>query len=427
MEDKKQNRKKGQAMLLAVMLFLASSLVVSLGLTSSTLNGLKTGNDLQKSKESFSLGESLLEDITYRLKAQKQVSDNETLSLNNYFATSSIINIAGNEKLINVSGNVMDFVKNIEADVVSSSVGSFNYGIQTGQGGITMSNSSSVVGNLYSSGPIIGTGSGNVISAVSAGANGIISGLNTTEDAHAHTIESSNIGGDAYYQVKRNTNVSEVSYPNSSDMPALAMPISDDVIAGWESDAQSGGVINSPCPYSIYGSQTVTLGPVKINCDLNISNSAIVKFAGAVWVSGNINISNSSQLKIDPSLSGKSIPLIADKQSNRTSSSIIYISNGMSYSGSGGYLFLISKNNSAQNGGSSSAIDASNTVRGDIALYAPNGLISISNSVNVVEVTGYKVNLSNSATINYQRGVASPVFVSGPSGGGYSITNWGEK
>lgn len=425
MEDKKINKKEGQAMLLAVMLFMASSLLVSLGLTSSTLNGLKSGSDLQKSKESFSLGESLLEDITYRLRVNKSVSSNESLTLNNYTATSSITDVASNEKLIDVSGNVLDLVRNLKADVVSSPTASFNYGIQTGAGGITLYNGSYVNGNLYSNGQIMGIGSGSVDNAVSAGPNGYIAGLEVDQNAHANTIIGSDIGGDAYYKSKYWTNVSGTSYPNSSDMPLIDMPISDNVITDWENGAESTRVISSPCPYIINEKQTVTLGNVKINCSLFIGVNSVVNFTGTVWVSGNVYISEGARLSIDSSIAGKSVPIIADNRSNRSSSSSIFISNNKTMTGNGGYLFFISMNGLDSVGGI--AISASNHVRGDLALYAPHGSIYVSSGANLAEITGYSVFLENNSAVNYQTGVASPVFVSSSPEEEYSITDWGEN
>ena len=41
---------------------------------------------------------------------------------------------------------------------IDTSIVSFRFAIQSGNGGFTLQNSSSIVGNVYSGGPVIGTG-----------------------------------------------------------------------------------------------------------------------------------------------------------------------------------------------------------------------------------------------------------------------------
>lgn len=152
--------------------------------------------------------------------------------------------------------------------------------------------------------------------------------------------------------------------------------------------------------------------------------------AGPVWVVGNFSISNSAELKVSPSLGPQSVSLIADNPVNRNTSSIIDIKNSALFTNSGNvnsYIALISMNNSAELGGSRVAIDTSNSSSGASAavLYAPHGLVSLSNSANVREVSGYKVTLGNSSSVHYQTGLSDLLFNSGPSGG-YVIQTWRE-
>ena len=67
----------------------------------------------------------------------------------------------------------------------------------------------------------------------------------------------------------------------------------------------------------------------------------------------------------------------------------------------------------------------SNSVVGQVLLYAAHGRIDLSNSVQLREVTAYKLNLSNSAQVIYQTGVANLLFSSG-AGGGYTFGSWKE-
>ena len=291
-----------------------------------------------------------------------------------------------------------------------------------------MSNSSEVIGNVFSSGPIVGNNS-NIVKGdvISAGLSGLADGIHATGTVYAHTIRDSDIDKDAHYQIISGTDVGGISYPGSPDQATSSLPISDAQIDAWKAEAAAGGTHSSPCPYNISGA--VSIGPKKINCDLNVSGSAVVTLNGPVWVSGNINFSNTAEVKINPSLGDKSAAIIADKETNRSSSSRIFISNSAEFFGSGSnksYVLLVSRNNNAEGGGSTSAIEASNSANGKVLLYAPHGLVYLSNNIIIKEASAHKIQLSNSAKVIYETGIANLLFTSGPSVG-YSIESWREE
>ena len=180
----------------------------------------------------------------------------------------------------------------------------------------------------------------------------------------------------------------------------------------------SGGSYNTP--------DSLIIGPKKIPCDLNIAGDSIT-LTGPLWVEGDINISNTSNIYVSDSLSGRTVPIIADKLSNRTTSSKINIANSTTFHGSGtnSYVLLISQNNSAENNGDEKAISVSNSVTGDILVYAGHGEIEIANSVHLKEVSAYKISIKNSAQVLYETGLANLLFSAGP-GGGYTIDEWQE-
>jgi len=423
---KSQNFKSGQAVLTAVLLFMFISTIITSGAYTVSYKESKTSREFADSKKSFFLSEAGVEDLSYRIINSKNYDASETLSLNGATTTTVVADVGGKKEVVSTATS-SDLVRKIKVSMEESAGVSFHYGVQIGQGGIEMSNSSQVIGNVFSNGPIIGHNS-NLIKGdvISAGPSGLIDGINATSSAYAHTIRNSNIDKDAYYQVISNTDVDGVSYPDSPDQATTSLPISDAQIDEWKSEALAGGTHTSPCPYNISG--TVSIGPKKINCDLNISGSAVITLNGPVWVSGNINISNSADIKINPSLGDKSVPVIADKESNRTSSSQIYLSNTVEFFGSGSsksYILFVSRNNSAESGGGNAAITVSNSANGKVLLYAPHGMIYLSNSISVKEASAYKISLANSASVIYETGLANLLFTSGPSGG-YSIDGWQE-
>ena len=113
--------------------------------------------------------------------------------------------------------------------VVEGTGAAFFYGMQSGKGGIILENSSTVKGNLYSNGTIVGAGS-NVIAGdvVSATSTGLVDGIKATGTVFAHTIQNSEIDKDAYYMViDVPTVVWGTKYSESPDQATSSLPIPD--------------------------------------------------------------------------------------------------------------------------------------------------------------------------------------------------------
>lgn len=423
----KTNYQKGQAMTAIGILFLFISTSVMLGVVTPVMNQVKSTEKQLYSKDSYYASESGIEDVAYRLKGGLPVSGTENLSINGITASTTSYAV-GTGMAIVAQGEKNELVRK-NSVVLQTGIGAaFNYGVQVGRGGISLFNSSGIDGNLYANGPVTATNSGEVAGdAISAGPTGIIDGLTVTGSAYANTITDSVITGNAYYQTISGSVVNGSSFPGSVDQATTSFPITDAMIQEWKTAAENGGVITSPCSYNIWN-QTVTMGPKKINCDLILSGSSVLKLTGPVWVVGDINISNTAEVRVDSSLGAQSAVLIADNPSNRTGKSRIILSNSTKYSGSGhpnSYVMLLSMNTSASTGGSTQAISISNSAQGDLLLYAPYGKISLANSVELREVTAYLIELSNSARVVYETGLQSLLFSTGP-GGGYQFNAWSE-
>ncbi|MFZ2521966.1 MAG: hypothetical protein WAX44_02170 [Minisyncoccia bacterium] len=417
-------RNKGQVMLTAVMFFMFISITIVFGIVTPILKQVRISQENYKSKQSFYLSMAGMEDVLYRIKNGENYSTTEVLSLNGEYATTTTTDVTGGKKVTSIA-KVNNNSRSTQANLVLGVGVAFYYGVQAGQGGFDLQNSSSIIGNVYSAGPI--TGSGNYIygNVVSSGSSGLIDDIHATGTAYAHTIQDSTIDKDAYYTTKTNTTVGGISYPGSPDMPDAVMPISDAQIAIWESDAEAGGSVT--CSGSSYTvNTTITIGPKKIPCNLVLSNNAVVNLTGPVWVEGNITAQNSTIIKVDTTLGNKSVAMIADKISDRLNYGRIILRNSSSFQNSGttgSFVFMISMNNSIENGGGVKAIENSNSAGGTVVLYAPHGLIELQNSINVKEVTAYRITLQNSAQVRYDTGLPSTLFDSGP-GGGFDITTW---
>src|SRR6185295_15723259 len=113
-------------------------------------------------------------------------------------------------------------------------------------------------------------------------------------------------------------------------------------------------------------------------------------------VTGNITTQTGPTIRIDPALGSQNVAIIADNPSNQTGSGIITVGQSTIFLGSGSagsFVFLISQNKSAEQGGSTVAISMAQGASALVA-YASHGLLTLSQSVSVKEATGYKIALS---------------------------------
>lgn len=416
----------GYAMLTAMIFFLAGSLVILGGVASPTLNEVRLTRELVESKNSYSLAEGLVEDIVHRIKNGTTVSGTETLIEGETSVSADITGSAGNKTIRSV-GNTNDLIRNIEISLVEGDGIAFNYGVQADVGGLILENFSSINGNIYSNGIVIGNNNNSANGdVISVGPLGLIEGINVAGDAHAHSITDSTIVGDAYYFDVFQNSIAFALHPNSPDLPPADLPITDELIDEWKNAATST-VVSSPCPYLI--EDDVTIGPLKITCDVEIKGNIDVILNGAIWVIGDLKIEGTPDIIISSSIGDKSIPIVVDNPNDRLTSSRITLQNSTSFVGSplgtNSYILLVSQNNSAENGGSEKAITAGNSVNGDLLLYAGHGEIELSNNVDLKEVSGYRIRLKNSAEVTYESGLADSLFTTGPSGG-YTINSWDE-
>ncbi len=420
------HRSQGQAIILAAILFMVISLTIGLGVTSPVINQVESIRSIERGAQSLYAAEGVSQDVVYRVMKGISVDAVENLAVGTAVGTATTTTVLGGMEVI--SAGVSDrYTRKSKAKIATGVGATFNYGMQSGEGGVILENSSSVSGNVYSNGSVDGAGS-NLIkgSIVSAGPTGLIDGIHATSSAFAHTIQNSIVDGDAYYVSKVDTTVSGTLHPGSADQATSSLPIADSLISDWESDASAGGTISTPCPYVI--DDDVTIGPKKINCDLEISGSPTVTLTGALWVSGNITVKNTPTIKVSSSLGASSVPIIADKTSDQTTSSKIMLENSATFDGSGSagsYVLMISQNKSAETGGTEKAINARNSVTGKLLVYAGHGEILLENSIQVKEVTAWRIRLQNSAEVIYETGLANLLFTSGPAGG-YTLNGWRE-
>jgi hypothetical protein len=236
-------------------------------------------------------------------------------------------------------------------------------------------------------------------------------------DAWGHTVEGASVAGGLYCQTGLNNNKN--CDTSREDPPPQNLPVSDANIEVWKSEALAGGVLNGD---QTIGWQGGTLGPVKINGDLNINGGGTLTMTGTVWVTGEITVSGGGKVRLSSSYEENSGVLLSDDR--------ISLSGGGALSGSGeegSYLMILTTYSSdCENGECSgnSAISLSGGA-GAVILNAQKGFIDIQGGADINSAAAYEIRASGGAIINYEQGLANPNFTSGPSGG-YSINSWKE-
>jgi len=203
-----KERNKGQAMLISVVYFLFISLSVVSGIVSPSVREYKTANVDLNSKKSYFLSESGVEDAIYRIKTNKTIGSSESITLDGNTTTTNITD-AGSQKTISSVGDVSGYQRTNQVVVEAGTGVSFSYGVQSGQGGFTMSNGSRVVGSVYSNGNI--TGSGSITgSATSANASALATDQSNGSGVPANNINFGNANTTQDFAQSFTTSITDV-------------------------------------------------------------------------------------------------------------------------------------------------------------------------------------------------------------------------
>ncbi|HAE36980.1 MAG: hypothetical protein UR85_C0009G0012 [Candidatus Nomurabacteria bacterium GW2011_GWF2_35_66] len=148
----------GAAMMVVVIFFIFISLTILVGVVNPTVREFKIASDSFKSKQTYFLAESGVEDVLYRLRNNKQTNGTESLVLGDSEAVTTVTDISNGQKEITSLGDTNSLQRKVKL-VIDTGVGvSFSYGVQSGAGGFVMNNGSRVVGSIYSNGNITGSG-----------------------------------------------------------------------------------------------------------------------------------------------------------------------------------------------------------------------------------------------------------------------------
>lgn len=230
----------------------------------------------------------------------------------------------------------------------------------------------------------------------------------------AENVTGSTISGTLTCETQSGNSVSgTINCPTSVDPPADPpqenLPLSQANINQWKSEAQAGGTISG----DVNVTTSQSLGPTEITGSLNMtSNNIILTVTGTIYVHGNIAVTNNSAIRCAAAYGPNSCVVLADGW--------IDIANNGTFAGSGdpdSFVMLLSTSDCNGAGpnctAGGAAIDVHNSATG-VIFYAAYGKALIHNTVAVTEVTAYTLELDNTATVNYNLGLSSTGFASGP-------------
>jgi len=257
----------------------------------------------------------------------------------------------------------------------------FNYAVQVGDWGLNLNNNAIINGSVYSNGNIVGS-------------------------------RGSRINGDAYA-------FSTISSPptiigsKNQNQPKIAMPTLD-----FESWKYFANINENPNNGNLIISGTQNLGPRKIVGNLTVNVGSVLNLTGPLHITGNLILNSNAKITLDTSFGDNGTVIIAEGR--------IIIGNNTAITRQGEHSFIILA--SEYSSSTEPAIIVRNNA--DIGAesaggvyYALNGIIEVNNNAHPVSLIGKRLVLRNNAIVNYDSGLASTIFSSGP-GGGWRIVGW---
>src|SRR3989338_1231267 len=143
---KNNKRQSGAAMMTLVIFVFFISLTIIIGIVAPILKEFAVAENSLKSKQSYFLAESGIEDAAYRIKNNMDIDNSEMIILGDYSVFTEITDLGSNQKQISSLGDVDDRKRKVSMILNTSEGVSFFYGMQAGTGGVTMENTAGIIG-----------------------------------------------------------------------------------------------------------------------------------------------------------------------------------------------------------------------------------------------------------------------------------------
>lgn len=411
------DQRSGFAALFVTILVFAVIFVIAMSISVMTVGSIQImGND-RAEREAYLLAESGIEDALLRLDKGMEMSSPYSFDSGNGTVNVEVTNIIGGARTIIAEGEVRDRVQRVRAVYqIGSTSASLHYGAHIGEGGLALDHSGAeIIGNVFSNGNVTGNGGATIVnSLIVAGTNNSVENINVLENVESYSCVGASVGGDLVYHENGSDSCSVSGGVSTMDEVTLIeeFAIDQDMLDEWRGDAEQGEVITGD--YTVDSDESI--GPAKIDGDLNIGNNSTLTLEGTLWVTGTFSPGNNAIVELSDDYSSLSGVMIVD--------GVAQVSNNVALTGSGeegSFLMLAGASPSMDE--SNPAVAVNNNADNAI-LYAPNGVMVVQNNADVVEVLAHRLVVRN-ATIEYDVGLANASFSSGPAGG-WSVASWRE-
>jgi len=426
-----QHNYPGYVAIVSVLLVSSIAVVSVAALSSLLISKQKEIRNVTKSSQSYYAAEAGIEDALLRVTNPDFTYDEtETLTVAGTAVNTTIdqSQTLGQDTIdVTASGNLSNRHRSITTQLTQTPnvTSSFIYGLYIDAGGLFMRDKAKVIGSVYTNGNIDGQNQAEITGDAWTSGQTHIDDIVIGADAHSNTITNSSIGGDAYYQTLTDTDVTGSEFPGSSDPEVLDLLLKDETITTWKNAAESGEVRTED--YVLDGTDTDTLGLVKINGNATIGGSAVLTLTGALWVTGDLILENDAAIELDSTYGDDSGVIIADGHITIRNDSLLCGSEGYDANEdacntpNNSYILMLSTNTSLDDKNPAISFDNATNLRG--ILYAGEGLLDIRNTGDLVGATGYRIEMRNFAQITYEVGISSVEFNVGP-GGGWAFGKW---
>ncbi len=161
-----KNKQGGQVLMATVILFLALSLAVILGMSVPIANQIKVSSDLEVSRRSYATAEIGNEEIYYRLNKGKTIPSTMSLGISGASANAVVTTNGDVETVVStgLAGSYQRLTKTIFTRPRSVAM---LYAMQIGSSSVTAGNNANITGDVYVNGSISGLNvtNGSVIAA----------------------------------------------------------------------------------------------------------------------------------------------------------------------------------------------------------------------------------------------------------------------
>ncbi|MBI4038191.1 hypothetical protein HY387_00860 [Candidatus Daviesbacteria bacterium] len=233
-------------------------------------------------------------------------------------------------------------------------------------------------------------------------------------DVYANTIENITIIDEAFYQTIINSTVSGQScsnnpkcHPGSADSPPKVFPISEANITEWKNQAAAAGTSLGDITNCVS-----VLESKKIVGNVSFNSNCTVTVKSPIWITGNLSLGNNNRLRLSPEYGVTSGVVVVDGK--------VTLGNNNDLEGTGqGSSLLMALATFDSRTNNEDAIAIGNNGNSGV-FYADKGIINPGNDNQFKELTAWKITLTNNSIINYEQGLSSTLFSSGP-GGSFSL------